>query len=251
MRFSKLLNRFDIDVIKEISNEEHHILARNVAKIISNKFNYIEYGYVYEKLMIAKIYIADLPEGITNAIYSYEEDTLLISMHEDLSHVSEELLYECIHAIQDIRNKKGEIRQLGQCFFSDFKVYAIAINEACVQYIVAQIFGKEDKIVEAYGVRARTYSPSKYPLICNILEQMLFVSDERKLVESTIYSNEDFILDQMDELGEANYANIRNNLDAMLYASEEIINGKARIKLTRIWRTRRSKAYTRKRRTYM
>ncbi len=117
MRFSKLLNRFDIDIIKEISNEEHHIVARNVAKILSNKFDYIEYGYVYEKLMTAKIYIADLPEGITNAIYSYEEDTLLVSMREDLEHVSEDLLYECIHAIQDVRNKKGEIKQLRTMLF--------------------------------------------------------------------------------------------------------------------------------------
>ena len=93
------------------------------------------------------------------------------------------------------------------------------------------MFGKEDKIIEAYGIKAKTFSPNKYPLLCNILEQMLFVSDEEKLVESTIYSNDDFIIDQMEELGEANYANIRNNLDEMLYASEEIINSKGKMKL--------------------
>lgn len=107
------------------------------------------------------------------------------------------------------------------------------MNEACVQYIVSKVFGKESRTVESYGIKAKTYSPNKYPLLCNILSQMLLISDEEKLVESTIYSNDDFIIDQMEELGEANYANIRNNLDEMLYASEEIINSKAKIKLLR------------------
>ena len=112
MKFNKLLKRFDIRVINEIAAKDHTRIADNVAKIISNTFNYIEYGYVYTKLLNARMYIADFPEKISNAIYSYEEDTLFISQYEDLSDVSENLLYECIHAVQDLRNKKGEIQRL-------------------------------------------------------------------------------------------------------------------------------------------
>lgn len=230
MGISKLLKKFDIKVIGKVTKEQQIIISDNVATKISNKFNYIEYSYIYTKLMKAKMYIAIIPEGITRAIYSYEEDTLFISDEEDLNFVSRELLYECIHAMQDIRNNKGKIKQLGQCIFSDFKVYAMALNEASIQYIVAKIFNDEEKYVEAYGIKAKTYSPNKYPLICNILKQLLFFSKEETLVKSTIYSTDEFIIDGIEEIGEASYVNIQKNLDEMLYASEEIIGTKRKIR---------------------
>lgn len=230
MGISKLLKKFDIKVIGKLTKEEQIILSDNVATKISNEFNYIDYGYIYTKLMKAKMYIAIIPEGITSAIYSYEEDTLFISDTEDISIVSKELLYECIHAVQDIRNKKGQIKQLGQCIFSEFKVYAMALNEASIQYIVAKIFNEEEKYIEAYGIKANTYSKNKYPLICNILLQLLFLSNEKTLVKSTIYSTDEFIIDGVEEIGETSFVNIQNNLDEMLYASEEIIGIKRLIK---------------------
>lgn len=230
MGISKLLKKFDIKVIGKLTKEEQIILSDNVATKISNEFNYIDYGYIYTKLMKAKMYIAIIPEGITSAIYSYEEDTLFISDTEDISTVSKELLYECIHAVQDIRNKKGQIKQLGQCIFSEFKVYAMALNEASIQYIVAKIFNEEERYIEAYGIKVNTYSRNKYPLICNVLLQLLFMSKEKTLVKSTIYSTDEFIIDGIEEIGETSFVNIQNNLDEMLYASEEIIGIKRLIK---------------------
>ena len=230
MGISKLLKKFDIKVIGKVTKEQQIVISDNVATKISNEFNYIEYSYIYTKLMKAKMYIAIIPEGITRAIYSYEEDTLFISDEQDLNFVSRDLLYECIHAMQDIRNNKGKIKQLGQCIFSDFKVYAMALNEASIQYIVAKIFDEEEKYVEAYGIKTKTYSPNKYPLICNLLKQLLFFSKEETLVKSTIYSNDEFIIDGIEEIGETSYITIQKNLDEMLYASEEIIGIKRKIK---------------------
>ncbi len=230
MGISKLLKKFDIKVISKLTKEEQIILSDNVATKISNEFNYIDYGYIYTKLMKAKMYIAIIPAGITSAIYSYEEDTLFISDTEDINAVSKELLYECIHAVQDIRNRKGKIKQLGQCIFSEFKVYAMALNEASIQYIVAKIFNEQEKYIEAYGIKVNTYSYNKYPLICNILLQLLFISSEKTLVKSTIYSTDEFIIDGVEEIGETSFVNIQKNLDEMLYASEEIIGIKRLIK---------------------
>lgn len=230
MGISKLLKKFDIKVIGKLTKEQQIRLSDNLATKISNEFNYIDYGYIYTKLMKAKMYIAIIPEGITRDIYSYEENTLFISDEEDLNFISKDLLYECIHAIQDIINKKGKLKQLGQCIFSDFKVYAMALNEASIQYIVSKIFGEEEKYIEVYGIKANTYSPNKYPLVCNILKQLLFFSKEEILVKSTIYSTDNFILDGVEQIGESSYTNIQKNLDEMLYASEEIIGIKRRIK---------------------
>lgn len=205
MNINKLLKKFDIKIISKLKKEEQIILSDNVATKISNKFNYIDYGYIYTKLMKAKMYIAIVPEGITSAIYSYKDDTLFISDTEDINTISKELLYECIHAVQDIRSRKGKIKQLGQCIFSEFKVYAMALNEASIQYIVAKIFDEEKRYIEAYGIKINTYSKNKYPLICNILLQLLFMSKEETLVKSTIYSTDEFIIDGIEEIGETSF----------------------------------------------
>lgn len=230
MGISKILKKFDIKVIGKVSKEDQIIISDSVATKITNKFNFIDYGYIYTKLMKAKMYIAIIPEGMTRAIYSYEEDTLFISDEEDLNNISKELLYECIHTMQDIRDKKGNVKQLGQCIFSDYKVYAMALNEASILYITQKIFEEEIKYVEAYGIKANTYSPNSYPLICNILLQLLFISNEKTLVKSTLNSTDEFLIEGIEEIGESSFVNIQNNLDEMLYASEEIIGIKRSLK---------------------
>ena len=230
MNIDKVLKDFDIKLIARLQKDEQIVIADNIATKISNRFNYIEYDYIYRKLMDVKMYIAVIPEGLTRAIYMYEEDTLFISDEIDMWQVSEDLLYECIHAVQDVKNKKGKIKQLGQCMFRDFKVYAMALNEAATQYIVSKIFEREDQYVEAYGIKANTYSINKYPLICNIVKQLLFFSEEETLVTSTIYSTDDFIIDGVEEIGEGSYETLLDNLDQMLYASEEIVGIKRKLK---------------------
>ncbi len=230
MGISKILKKFDIKVIGKVSKEQQIIISDSVATKITNKFNFIDYGYIYTKLMRAKMYIAIIPEGMTRAIYSYEEDTLFISDEEDLNNISKELLYECIHTMQDIRDKKGNVKQLGQCIFSDYKVYAMALNEASILYITQKIFEEEIKYVEAYGIKANTYSPNSYPLICNILLQLLFLSNEKTLIKSTLNSTDEFLIEGIGQIGEGSYVNIQNNLDEMLYASEEIVGIKRSLK---------------------
>ena len=223
MGVDKTLKTFGIKVIARVTKEQQIIISDNVATKISNEFNYIDYGYVYKKLMIAKMYIAQIPEGLSRAIYMYEEDTLYISDEEDINNISEELMHECIHTIQDIRDKKGNVKQLGQCIFSEFKVYAMALNEASIQYIISKMYDKEIEFAQAYGIKAKTYSTNRYPLICNIILQLLYIASPEKLVTSTIYSKDSFIIDCIESLGgELSFTNIQSNLDDMLYASEKI-----------------------------
>lgn len=232
MGLNKALKMFNIKIIAIVRKEQQIAIADNVATKISNEFNYIDYEYIYRKLMLAKMYIAEIPKAISKAIYSYEDDTLYISDKEDLNDISEELLYECIHTLQDIRDNKGKVKQLGQCIFSEFKVYAMALNEASVQYIVSKVFKRETKEeVTAYGIKVKTYSPNKYPLICNIILQLLFIANETELVTSTIYSKDSFIIECIENLGgELSFTNMQKNLDDMLYTSEEIVGIKRKLK---------------------
>lgn len=230
MGISKILNKFDIKVIGKVSKEKQIIISDNVATKITNEFNFIDYGDIYTKLMKAKMYIAIMPEGMAKSIYSYEEDILFISDEEDLNNISKELLYECIHAMQEIRDEKGNIKQLGQCIVSNYKIHTMSLNEAAIIYITQKIFEEQTQYIEAYGIKAKTYSPNNYPLICNILLQLLFTSNKKTLVKSTLNSSNEFLIKVVEEIGESSYATIRNNLEEMLYISEEIIGIKRSLK---------------------
>lgn len=91
-------------------------------------------------------------------------------------------------------------------------------------------FGSEEKQIEAYGIKAVTYGLNRYPLICNLVKQFLFISDEETLVKSTIYSNDGFIVDCVEQIGESSFEGIQNDIDEMLYVSEEIIELKNKVK---------------------
>lgn len=230
MGISKMISKFDIKVIGKISKEKQIIISDNVATKITSEFNFMNYEQIYAKLMASKMYIAIMPEGMAESIYSYEEDILFINDKEELNNISKELLYECIHAMQEIRNQKGNIKQLGQCMVSDYKIHTMSLNEAAILYITQRIFKEEIEYIEAYGIKAKTYSPNNYPLICNILLQLLFILNKEILVKSTLNSTNEFLIKVVEEIGEGSYANIRSNLEEMLYTSEEIIGIKRSLK---------------------
>lgn len=222
MDLKQAIKKYDITDIAQINEEQHIRLARKVAEMISNKFNYIDYDYIYNKMMAAKVYIGHIRNISNKAIYAFDDDSLIIDKNQDLNEMTRELLFECVHTIQDRRNKKGELQQLGQITLTTFKEYAIAINETAVQYIVSKTLENKKISTEVFGIKVNTFHTDKYALICNILEQLKFVIGENQLVKSTIYATDDFIVDGYDAITKTIFDNVQNNMDKMLFAEEEI-----------------------------
>ena len=230
MSINKILKDLNIGVIEKVDDISKNRIAEEIAQKIVQIFKYIDYNYIITKINKLQIYTAKIPEGITRALYSYEDDALYISEEFYNKEYNDEILHEYVHSIQDVRDKKENIRRLGQCIFSEFKVYGMALNEACVQYIVSELKQEKEEKIEAYGINAMTYSKNKYPLICNLVEQLLFTTNKEILVKSTIYGTDEFLDECIEQIGEINFSNVQSNLDDMLYASEEIIKIKNDIK---------------------
>ena len=222
MKLKQTIKEYNIQDVREISEKDHIGLAKIVSSKITSKFGFIDYLYIYNKMLDAKIYIVKIPEDITKAIYVYDEDTLLIDESESLTNISQKLLYECVHAVQDVRDKNGNLQRLGLYNFSPLSADSIALNEVAIQYIVARVFEVPNKETTKFDVIANTYDEITYPLICNIMKQLIFVIGEKTLIKSTIYGQEDFVIDGYDAIGRNNFVSIEHNLDKMLYLEEEI-----------------------------
>ena len=106
---------------------------------------------------------------------------------------------------------------------TEFKATGIGLNEAAVQYITSKIEGKKYEYIEKYEVVAKTYNEQRYPLMCNLILQLIYVTGENIFLDSILNCKNDFEYKIMENCGEGTYTTIINGLDKMLYAEEENI----------------------------
>ena len=159
---------------------------------------------------------------INNKEMTSETETLLYAAAR-MQHLSERVIHEFIHAIQIVKDKKNNIQKVGVCEFNEFKATGIGLNEAAVQYITSKITNKEYKYVNKYEVVAKTYNEERYPLMCNLILQLIYITSEDIFLDSILNCKEDFEYKIMENCGEGVYITIVNGLDKMLYAEEENI----------------------------
>ena len=70
--------------------------------------------------------------------------------------------------------------------------------------------------IEYAGMSIKTISKNYYPLLTNLISQMAYLVGEDKLVESVLFSTDNFILAFMDVAGEKNTIEIENGFDEIL-----------------------------------
>lgn len=112
---------------------------------------------------------------------------------------------------------------MGLCNFDNFKIVGMGLNEAAVQYITSKIIGIEKDYVKYFGVSFRTVSPSYYPLECNLIEQMAYITGENVLFDSTLTSNDKFKNTFINLTSEKTYNDVEYYIDQILELEENII----------------------------
>ena len=112
---------------------------------------------------------------------------------------------------------------MGLCNFDNFKIVGMGLNEAAVQYITSKVIGIEKDYVKYFGVSFRTISPSYYPLECNLIEQMAYITGETVLFDSTFTSNDKFKNEFINLTSEKTYDDIEYYVDQILDLEEKII----------------------------
>lgn len=223
MNDKKIFELTGINAIKEIEFEVKEEIADTIANLLAREFEKLNYREVKAKLLKTPMYIAEVPKQYYGVVFLHNNSTIYIDSKIDILDLSERVIHEFIHAIQIVKDKKNNIQKVGVCEFNEFKATGIGLNEAAVQYITSKIANKEYKYVEKYEVVAKTYNEERYPLMCNLILQLIYVTGENVFLDSILNSKEDFEYKIMENCGEGVYITIVNGLDKMLYAEEENI----------------------------
>ena len=184
MNDKRIFELTGIKVIKEIEYESKLLIINNITNLLTQKIKTINYRQIKEKLLDTPIYLAEVPEQYYGVVYLHDNSTIYIDSTIDVLELSETVIHEFIHAIQTKKDKKNNIQKVGLCEFNEFKATGIGLNEAAVQYITSKITNKEYKYVNKYEVVAKTYNEERYPLMCNLILQLIYITSEDIFLDS-------------------------------------------------------------------
>ena len=220
------LRKDGIKVIGPLDTLSVNTISRNIAERLCKTFP--EQHFVFQNLFIAlsriPMYIADIPEGFAEATYFYKNSSMYFKQGLSLDELEKFAVHEFIHYLQEIKDKKGHLLRLGLCDFGDLKVVGMGLNEGAVQYMASKAIDSKEEIVKYYGISFPTNSPSYYPLLCNLVKQLAYVTGEDALFDSTLYGSDTFKEKLSNLCGLNNLIKIENNLDKLLETEEKEIN---------------------------
>ncbi len=200
-------------------------IAHNIATKLCDTFPELCFNEkdLFAKLARLDMYRATMPDGMAEANYFYKNTSIYFNEKISLEDLEEFAIHECIHYIQEIKDKKNNLVRMGLCNFDNLKISGMGLNEASVQYITSKVIGIEKDYVKYFGISFRTISPSYYPLECNLIEQMAYITGESVLFDSTFTSNDKF-KNKFVELTSANtYKEVEFCVDKILELEENII----------------------------
>lgn len=216
--FDKELSELGFDVTKELNEREKRYVSNFVANKLTDKYPDVKMGYfdVFSILYNTPMFFSKMPANMSSVNYIHQKEAIYFEENKDVFDIDEFTIHECIHRIQDKRNKNGKLMQLGICEFTEKKVNNLMLNEAAIQYIVSKVLEKERKDINVYNVSVKTISGTYYPLITNIVEQLVLLIGEKQLVDSVILANNDYSYQLIDYLGESTFNRISENLDKLV-----------------------------------
>lgn len=217
MNLQKKLANLGIENVRKLDNESIRIIAYNVTEALTKTFPilYDEYNNILVKLLNCNMYVARVIKPISRVNYIYEDNSIYFDEELNLTNLTDQMIHECIHYLQDYRSIKGRLDKIGLCNFEEFTVYGLGLNEAAVQYISAKCLGNTPTTLEKYGIRIKTISPSYYPFITNLIEQIVYLIGEEKLLKGTLNGNDEFE-DELLNTFEGNTKKIINRFDEIL-----------------------------------
>ncbi len=220
------LKKDGITVIESLDTYSINTLAKNVSeKIVSTFPNFgFSFDALYNRFSNLPMYIADIPEGMSEASYFYKNSAIYFRDGMGLGDLEKFAVHELIHNLQEKKDAKGNLIRLGLCTFKGSKISGMALNEAAVQLLASNILGYTFENVTYYDITFSTISPNCYPLLCNLIYQMAYVTGEEVLFDSTFNSNDHFKNKFVALCGESVYSQLSDLFDKILVSEEKIIS---------------------------
>lgn len=219
------LRKDGITVIEPLDEASVNLIVQSVSSAIYSNFSNCGFTYeeLFERLSKIPMYIAEIPKGMSEASYFYKNSSIYFRDGMGLEDIKKYSIHEFIHNIQERKDKNGNLLRLGLCQFNGSEIKGMALNEAAVQIISSNIIGEIYENVEYYGLTFSTISSNIYPVICNLVSQMAYITGEDTLFDSTFNSNDHFKNKFISLCGEKAYNEIELNLDKILNEEEKII----------------------------
>ena len=160
---------------------------------------------------------------MAEANYFYKNNSIYFNEHIPDDDLVEFAIHECIHYLQEIKDKKNCLIRMGLCDYTEFKVYGLGLNEAGVQLISSKINKIPKEEVKYFDINFEAVSPSYYPLECCLVNQLAYITGENVLFESTLKSTDTFKKAFSNLTSPKTFMTIQNAVDVILKAEEEIL----------------------------
>ena len=195
------LKRDGIEVVEKLDTLKVNSIARNISMKICDtfpEFNLIQ-NNLFMKLSRLDMYKANMPEGMAEANYFYKNSSIYFNSHISDEDLEEFAIHECIHHIQEVKDKKNYLLRMGLCDYTEFKIYGLGLNEAAVQLMTSKINNMEKEFVKYFGINFET------------------------IFESTLNSNDDFKYKFAELTSEKAFLAVQDAIDEILEKEENII----------------------------
>lgn len=212
------LKKEGIEVIKPLDTFSVITIAKNVATKLVTAYpeQNLNYNDLFVKLSRLNMYIAKMPNTMAQAKYYYKNASIYFNDEIDFSNIDSYAMHECIHYLQELRDKKNNLIQLGLCDFTSTKLPGMALNEAAVQLMSSKALNEKTDVVKYFDITLPTNSPYYYTLECNLINQMAYITGDYALVNSTLYSNDCFKKKFISLTSEKTFYKVQNNLDKLI-----------------------------------
>ncbi len=219
------LRKDGIKVVDILDTMSVNKIAHNIATKLCDTFPELCFNEadLFAKLSKLTMYRAKMPDGMAEANYFYKNTSIYFNDKISDEDLEEFAIHECIHYIQEIKDKRNNLLRMGLCNFDSLKIVGMGLNEAAVQYITSKVIGIEKEAVKYFGVSLETISPSYYPLECNLIEQMVYITGDSVLYDSTFTSNDKFKEAFINSTSNKTYNDIEFFVDQILELEENII----------------------------
>lgn len=219
------LKKDGIIITNKLDTLKINSIARNVAVKICDTFPQfcLNQNELFIKLSRLNMYKANMPDGMAEANYFYKNSSIYFNEHIQDDDLEEFAIHECIHYLQEVKDKKNYLIRMGLCDYTEFKIYGLGLNEASVQLMASKVNGIPKEYVKYFGISFETTSPSYYPLECCLANQLAYLVGEDILFESTLNSNDNFKEKFASLTSPKTFMAIQNAFDDILNAEEEII----------------------------
>ena len=219
------LKKDGIEVIEPLDTLKINSLARNISIKLCETFPDLglNQNELFIKLSRLNMYRAKMPDGLAEANYFYKNESIYFNDHIPEEDIEEFAIHECIHYIQEVKDKHNYLIRMGLCDYTEFKTYGLGLNEAAVQLMSSKINAIPKEYVKYFGISFETISPSYYPLECCLVNQLAYFTGEDVLFESTLNSNDNFKNKLSEIISTKAFMAIQNAIDDILLNEENII----------------------------